>query len=233
METVLGYRVALLVIIAVAGGSSAGSAYYYQSQNSDLNNKVSDLKSQVSTSSNQVSSLNNQVSQLQSQNSQLLSQSNAMLSELSQLQSQNSQLQSQVALLQAQVTKLNHTAPQTNSTLVSTGTIGILQYGPFQYIPFTSTPSQTKLNITFSGGLTIAMLLNQTQHDSLLNCNCYNYDNYTSSTWQSPQSTSYQAIISIPIPGNWYVAFSQPASNPNRGYFVDSETISLISPNVS
>src|SRR2546425_5736523 len=80
-----------------------------------------------------------------------------------------------------------------------------------------------------AGGLTIAMLLNQSQYDTFLTCNCYNYDNYTSSTWSSPASTFYNTIVAIPAPNSWYVAFVEPANNPNRGYFTDTETLQLIS----
>ncbi len=71
------------------------------------------------------------------------------------------------------------------------------------------------------------MLLSPSQHDTLNKCNCILYGNYTASTWQSPQSSSYHTVIDIPTAGPWYFAFfDTPGTGGER---IISETLSLIS----
>ncbi len=202
--------------------TTSATALYYQQQNATLTNKVATPNNDLNSTQHQLDTQTTQIDQLQNTNSQLLT-TNAQLAATLQ------QLQKQVSGLQCQLANLTKTIPKTNYTLVSNGSIALYEYGPAQFIPFTSTLSQTKLNITFSGGLTIAMLLNQSQYDTFRNCNCYNYDNYTSSTWSSPASTFYAILVPIPTANTWYVAFVEPANNPNRGYFTDTETLQLIS----
>jgi len=236
MSPISIYKLTIVVLIIITAGTTSATALYYQQQNATLTNRISTLNNdlnstqhqldtqttQIDTQTTQLNAQTTQIDQLRSTNSQLLT-TNAQLASTLQ------QLQAQVNSLQGQLANLTKTIPKTNFTLVSTGSIAIYEYGPAQFVRFTSTTSQTKLNVTFSGGLTIAMLLNQSQYATFLNCNCYNYDNYTSSTWSSPASTFYTTIVPIPTPNTWYVAFVEPANNPNRGYFTDTETLQLIS----
>jgi prefoldin subunit 5 len=222
MSPISFYKLTIVVLIIIAAVTTSATALYYQQQNATLTNRVATLDDDVNSTQHQLDTQTTQIDQLQNTNSQLLT-ANAQLAATLQ------QLQKQVSGLQGQVANLTKTIPKTNYTLVSNGSIALYEYGPAQFIPFTSTLSQTKLNITFSGGLTIAMLLNQSQYDTFRNCNCYNYDNYTSSTWSSPASTFYTTIVPVPTPNTWYVAFVEPANNPNRGYFTDTETLQLIS----
>jgi len=209
-------------LIIITSGTTSATALYYQQQNATLTNRVVTLNDDLNSTQQQLDTQTTQVDRLQITNSQLLT-TNAQLAATLQ------QLQKQVSGLQGQLANLTKTIPKTNYTLVSNGSIALYEYGPAQFIPFTSTLSQTKLNITFSGGLTIAMLLNQSQCGAFRTCNCSNYDNYTSSTWSSPASTFYTTIVPVPTPNTWYVAFVEPANNPNRGYFTDTETLQLIS----
>src|SRR5712692_8209674 len=222
MSPISFYKLTIVVLIIIAAVATSATALYYQQQNATLTNKVATLDDDLNSTQHQLDTQTTQINQLQNTNSQLLT-ANAQLAATLQ------QLQKQVSGLQGQLANLTKTIPKTNYTLVSNGSIALYEYSPAQFIPFTSTLSQTKLNITFSGGLTIAMLLNQSQYDTFLTCNCYNYDNYTSSTWSSPASTFYSTIVTIPAPNTWYIAFVQPANNPNRGYFTDTETLQLIS----
>jgi prefoldin subunit 5 len=228
MSRITFYKLATVVLVIITAGTTSATALYYQQQNTTLTNRIATLNNdvnsthhQLDTQTTQLDTETTQINQLQNTNSQLLT-TNAQLASTLQ------QLQRQVSGLQGQLANLAKTIPKTNTTLVSNGSIAIFEYGPAQFIPFTSTLSQTKLNITFSGGLTIAMLLNQSQYATFLNCNCYNYDNYTSSTWSSPASTFYTTLVTVPAPNTWYVAFVEPANNPNRGYFTDTETLQLI-----
>ena len=216
------YKLTTIILIIITAGTTSATALYYQQQSSALSNRITTLNNDLNSTQHKLDSQTTQIDQLRNTNSQLLT-TNAQLASTLQ------QLQGQVNRLQGQLANLTKTIPKTNYTLVSSGSIAIFEYGPAQFIRFTSTLSQTKLNVTFSGGLTIAMLLNQSQYATFLTCNCYNYDNYTSSTWSSPASTLYTSIIAIPAPSTWYVAFVEPANNPNRGYFTDTETLQLIS----
>ena len=222
MSPISFYKLTTVILIIITAGTTSATALYYQQQNTNLTNRVTTLNNDLNSTQHQLDTQTTQLDQLQNTNSQLLT-TNAQLASILQ------QLQRQVNGLQGQLANLTKTIPKTNYTLVSSGSIAIYEYGPAQFIRFTPTLSQTKLNVTFSGGLTIAMLLNQSQYDTFLTCNCYNYDNYTSSTWSSPASTFYTTIIAIPAPNTWYVAFVEPANNPNRGYFTDTETLQLIS----
>jgi prefoldin subunit 5 len=222
MSPISFYKLTIVVLIIIAAVTTSATALYYQQQNATLTNRVATLDDDLNSTQHQLDTQTTQIDQLQNTNSQLLT-ANAQLAATLQ------QLQKQVSGLQGQLANLTKTIPKTNYTLVSNGSIALYEYGPAKFIPFTSTLSQTKLNITFSGGLTIAMLLNQSQYDTFRNCNCYNYDNYTSSTWSSPASTFYTTIVPVPTPNTWYVAFVEPANNPNRGYFTDTETLQLIS----
>ena len=229
MSPIIFYKLATVILIIITAGTSSATALYYQQQNTTLTNRIATLNNdlnstqhQLDTQTTQIATETRQLNQLQNTNSQVLT-TNAQLASTLQL------LQGQVIDLQGQLANLSKTTPKSNTTLVSNGSIAIFEYGPAQFIPFTSTLSQTKLNITFSGGLTIAMLLNQSQYDTFLSCNCYNYDNYTSTTWSSPASTFYTTLVHIPASNTWYVAFVEPANNPNRGYFTDTETLQLIS----
>jgi ABC-type transporter Mla subunit MlaD len=236
MSPITFYKLTTVILIIIAAGTTSGTALYYQQQSTALANRITTLNNdlnstqhqldtqttQIDTQTTKLDAQTTQINQLQNTNSQLLT-TNAQLASTLQ------QLQGQVNSLQGQLANLTKTIPKTNYTLVSSGSIAIYEYGPAQFIRFTPTLSQTKLNVTFSGGLTIAMLLNQSQYDTFLTCNCYNYDNYTSSTWSSPASTFYTTIIAIPARNTWYVAFVEPANNPNRGYFTDTETLQLIS----
>jgi hypothetical protein len=222
MSPISFYKLTIVVLIIIAAVTTSATALYYQQQNATLTNRVATLDDDLNSTQHQLDTQTTQIDQLQNTNRQLLT-ANAQLAATLQ------QLQKQVSGLQGQLANLTKTIPKTNYTLVSNGSIALYEYGPAQFIPFLSTLSQTKLNITFSGGLTIAMLLNQSQYDTFRNCNCYNYDNYTSSTWSSPASTFYTAIVPVPTPNTWYVAFVEPANNPNRGYFTDTETLPLIS----
>ena len=222
MSPISIYKLTIVVLIIIAAGTTSATALYYQQQNATLTNKAATLNNDLNSTQHQLDTQTTQIDQLQNTNSQLLT-TNAQLAATLQ------QLQKQVIGLQGQLANLTKTIPKTNYTLVSNGSIALYEYGPAQFIPFTSTLSQTKLNVTFSGGLTIAMLLNQSQYDTFRNCNCYNYDNYTSSTWSSPASTFYTTLVPIPTANTWYVAFIEPANNPNRGYFTDTETLQLIS----
>ena len=236
MSPVTCYKLTILILIIITAGTTSATALYYQQQNTTLTNKIATLNNDLNSTQHQLDSQTAQVNQIQNSNNQLLTANtqlqntnNQLLTTNAQLASTLQQLQRQVNGLQGQLANLTKTIPKTNYTLVSSGSIALYQYGPAQYVRFTSTLSQTELNITFSGGLTIAMLLNQTQYDNFLKCNCYNYDNYTSSTWSSPAATSYNTVVAIPAPNTWYVAFVEPANNPNRGYFTDTETVQLIS----
>ena len=229
MSPIIFYKLATVILIIITAGTTSATALYYQQQNTTLTNGIATLNNdlnstqhQLATQTTQIATETRQLNQLQNTNSQVLT-TNAQLASTLQL------LQGQVIDLQGQLANLSKTTPKSNTTPVSNGSIAIFEYGPAQFIPLTSTLSQTKLNITFSGGLTIAMLLNQSQYDTFLSCNCYNYDNYTSTTWSSPASTFYTTLVSIPAPNTWYVAFVEPANNPNRGYFTDTETLQLIS----
>ena len=75
------------------------------------------------------------------------------------------------------------------------------------------------------------MMLNPGQRDTLNKCNCILYGNYTTSTWQSPESTSYHTFVDIPTPGLWDVAFFDPPGT--GGERTVNETLLLISSNVS
>jgi prefoldin subunit 5 len=236
MSPISIYKLTTVVLIIITAGTTSATALYYQQQNATLTNRITTLNidlnstqhqlaaqtTQLAAQTTQLDGQTTQINQLQNSNSQLLT-ANAQLAATLQ------QLQKQVSGLQGQLANLTKTISKTNYTLVSNGSIALYEYGPAQFIPFTSTLSQTKLNVTFSGGLTIAMLLNQSQYDTFRNCNCYNYDNYTSSTWSSPASTFYTTLVPIPTANTWYVAFIEPANNPNRGYFTDTETLQLIS----
>ena len=222
MSPISFYKLTIVVLIIIAAVTTSATALYYQQQNATLTNRVATLDDDLNSTQHQLDTQTTQIDQLQNTNSQLLT-ANAQLAATLQ------QLQKQVSGLQGQLANLAKTIPKTNYTLVSNGSIALYEYGPAQFIPFTSTLSQTKLNVTFSGGLTIAMLLNQSQYDAFRNCNCYNYDNYTSSTWSSPASTFYTTLVPVPTANTWYVAFVEPANNPNRGYFTDTETLQLIS----
>jgi prefoldin subunit 5 len=222
MSPISFYKLTIVVLIIITAGTTSATALYYQQQNATLTNRVVTHNDDLNSTQHQLDTQTTQIDQLQNTNSQLLT-ANAQLAATLQ------QLQKQVSGLQGQLANLTKTIPKTNYTLVSNGSIALYEYGPAQFIPFLSTLSQTKLNITFSGGLTIAMLLNQSQYGAFRTCNCYNYDNYTSSTWSSPASTFYTTIVPVPTPNTWYVAFVEPANNPNRGYFTDTETLPLIS----
>jgi len=229
MSPISFYKFATVILIIITAGTTSATALYYQQQNATLTNRIASLNDdlnstqyQLDTQTTKLDTETTQLNLLQNTNSQLLTTNSQLASTLQLVQGQVNHLQSQLA-------NLTKTIPNSNTTLVSNGSIAIFEYGPAQFIPFTSTVSQTKLNITFSGGLTIVMLLNQSQYDTFLNCNCYNYDNYTSTTWSSPASTFYTTLVPIPAPNTWYVAFVEPANNPNRGYFTDTETLQLIS----
>src|SRR6266852_1668365 len=175
MSPISFYKLTVVVLIIITAGTTSATALFYQQQNTNLTNRVTTLNNDLNSTQHQLDTQTTQLNGLQNTNAQLA----ATLQ----------QLQKQVSGLQGQVANLTKTIPKTNYTLVSNGSIALYEYGPAQFIPFTSTLSQTKLNVTFSGGLTIAMLLNQSQYDTFRTCNCYNYDNYTSSTWSSPAST--------------------------------------------
>src|SRR6266705_3570466 len=204
MSPISVYKMTTVILIIITAGTTSATALYYQQENTTLTNGITTLNNDLNSTQHRLDTQTTQIDQLQNANSQLLT-------------------------TNGQLANLTKTIPKTNYTLVSNGSIAIYEYGPAQFIPFISTLSQTKLNITFSGGLTIAMLLNQSQYDTFLTCNCYNYDNYTSSTWSSPASTFYNTIVAIPAPNSWYIAFVEPANNPYLGYFTDTETLQLIS----
>jgi hypothetical protein len=191
MSPISIYKLTIVVLIIIAAGTTSATALYYQQQNATLTNKVATLNNDLNSTQHQLDTQTTQIDQLQNTDSQLVT-TNAQLAATLQ------QLQKQVIGLQGQLANLTKTIPKTNYTLVSNGSIALYEYGPVQFIPFTSTLSQTKLNVTFSGGLTIAMLLNQSQYDTFRNCNCYNYDNYTSSTWSPPHRHS--TLPSFPFP---------------------------------
>ncbi len=236
MVSLVTYKVALLILVAVTGASSGGTFFYFQIQTSDLNNKVVGLNDTITGSNHQISNLNNQVSRLNGQVSQLQSQNSQLLNLNNQLLSQNSELQSQISQLQAQIKKLNQTTASTsaNSTLVGTGSIDVVGYGAVQYVSFTAGTGQTKLNVTFSvasGASIVVMLLNPSQHNTLNTCNCILYGNYTGSTWQSPQSSSYHTFVDIPNPGNWYMAFFDPPGTGSER--IISETLYLVTSTIT
>ncbi len=223
------YKLTIMVLIILTAGTTSATALYYQQQNATLANRITALNSDLNNTQHQLDTQSTQLNTQTTQINQLQNNNNQLLTINGQLDTNLQQLQKQVDSLRGQIANLTKTIPKTNYTLVSTGSIALYQYGPAQFISFTSTLLKARLNITFSGGLTIAMLLNQCQYGTFLTCNCYNYDNYTSSSWSSPSSTFYSTVVSIPTPGTWYVAFVETANNPNRGYFTDTETLQLIS----
>jgi hypothetical protein len=93
-------------------------------------------------------------------------------------------------------------------------------------IPYGVVSSTLNASFSVAGGYSVRLaLLNQAQYDTFLTCNCVYYGNYTTTTWMSPVAQSYKAIVSVPSPGSWYIAFFEP---PGTGSGLTiTETIKL------
>ena len=240
MAGLIAYKAALAALL-VATASLGGSTYYSQQQMTSLNNKVSNLTGQLNNSTSQVSNLDSQISSLNDQITQLKSLNLQTQSQNSQLSTQLSQLQTEISHLQAQIQNLTKVVRHTAT--VSTGTIdmrGANTASGIQYVPFSvsSNTSKAYINLTFTtasyglGGQNVmAALLNQTQYHLFTCCDTTNANNYTllPTTWSSPWSDSYNAQVSIPNSGNWYLAFFDTPGYAYGGNM--AETITLTTQN--
>ena len=242
MAGLIAYKAALAALL-VATASLGGSTYYSQQQMTSLNNKVSNLTGQLNNSTSQVSNLDSQISSLNDQITQLKSLNLQTQSQNSQLSTQLSQLQTEISHLQAQIQNLTKVQVVTHTTLISSGTISIPEGGTastIQYVPFSvsSNTATAYINLTFTtasyglGGQNVmAALLNQTQYHLFTCCDTTNANNYTllPTTWSSPWSDSYNAQVSIPNSGNWYLAFFDTPGYAYGGNM--AETITLTTQN--
>lgn len=130
-----------------------------------------------------------------------------------------------LTLLESPVGQLNsQTSP------IASGAINLSGYGAVQYVPF-AVPTgiiSSSLNLSFSvgGGYGARLaVLDQAQYNVFLTCNCVFYGNYTTTSWLSPIVQSYTAPVTVPHPGNWYLAFMEP---PGTGSgFTLTETVKL------